>query len=180
MGQATKPQPVLMLAAAFSRYAEALDWARRRAEAAWGPVALESPPLAFRETNYYTPSMGPDLTKRFWAFERLADPEGLADWKLLSNAWEEEYAALGRHPEPRPLNVDPGYLALGKLVLASTKDFAHRIYLRQGIFAEVTLFYREHAWRHHDCTFPDYRRADYHAFLSECRRYLHTRSRPQH
>ncbi len=76
------------------------------------------------------------------------------------------------HPEPRPLNLDPGYIELGKLVLASTKDFAHRIYLGRGIFAEVTLQYKHHLWRHHEYTFADYRREDYQRFFSECREWL--------
>jgi hypothetical protein len=59
-----------------------------------------------------------------------------------------------------------------KLVLASTKDFAHRIYLRDGIFAEITLFFRHGRWEHHEWTFPDYRRADYHEFFSRAREYL--------
>ena len=63
-----------------------------------------------------------------------------------------------------------------KLVLASTKDHAHRIYLRDGMFAEITLFYRHGRWEDHEFTFPDYRRADYHAFFSECRRRLKNRS----
>ena len=73
------------------------------------------------------------------------------------------------------MNIDPGYLTQAKLVLASTKDHAHRIYLDRGIFAEVTLFYKDRHWQHRDWTFPDYRRADYHAFFDECRQFFHTR-----
>jgi hypothetical protein len=69
----------------------------------------------------------------------LIDPGRLAEIKRLTNEWEAEYAALEIHPEPRPLNLDPGYITAAKLVLASTKDQGHRIYLRDGIFAEVTL-----------------------------------------
>ena len=79
--------------------------------------------------------------------------------------------------EPRPLNLDPGYLTLGKLVLASTKDFAHRIYLSRGIYAEVTLYYRHGRWEHHQFTFADYRREDYQHFFSQCRDVLHRRLR---
>jgi hypothetical protein len=142
-------------------------------------VALESPRFEFSETGYYGPTMGGDLRKTFFAFQRPADPAGLARWKLTANAREAEYAALARHPEPRPLNLDPGYVALGKLVLASTKDFAHRIYLGDGIYAEITLFYRHGRWQHHDWTFPDYRRADYQRFFSECRDFLHAASRQE-
>jgi hypothetical protein len=116
--------------------------------------------------------MGAEIKKTFWAFHELIAPERLVEIKLLTNAWEEEYAALGRHPESRPLNLDPGYLTHAKLVLASTKDHAHRIYLDHGIFAEVTLHFSHGAWQPRDWTFPDYRRADYHAFFARCREAL--------
>jgi hypothetical protein len=177
MGQPTPHSSALLLLAAFSRHDAALDWARQKAIEAWGPLALESTAFAFDETHYYDATMGPNLKKRFFAFTRLFDPAELAEVKLLTKRWEEEYAAAAGHAEPRPLNLDPGYLTLGKLVLASTKDFAHRIYLGCGIHAEVTLTYKHHAWRHHEYTFADYRRADYQQFFSECRDYLHERLR---
>jgi hypothetical protein len=177
MGQPHARSSALLLVAAFSRYEEALQWARRRVESAWGTIVAESPRFEFRETPYYDATMGPDQRKVFWALERPFDPSELASIKLLSNRWEEEYAALGRHAEPRPLNLDPGYLTLAKLVLASTKDFTHRIYLSQGIFAEVTLFYRRGRWEHHEWTFPDYRRADYQQFFSQLRDDLHRQTR---
>src|SRR5207253_6943857 len=127
---------------------------------------------AFCETDYYEPSMGAGLQKCFWAFERLIDPGDLAACKLRSNRWESEYTRMGGHAEPRPLNLDPGYLTPAKLVLASTKDHAHRIYLSRGIYAEVTLFYKDRRWQHRDWTFADYRRADYQQFFAECRDYL--------
>lgn len=173
MGRPTDPSPVLLVLAAFSRHPSALAWARQRAEAVWGPVVLQSPAFAFHQTDYYAATMGPGLQKTFFAFQRLADPAGLVDWKLATNAWEAEYAAAARHAEPRPLNLDPGYLTLGKLVLASTKDFAHRIYLDRGIYAEVTLSYQNRQWQHHPWTFADYRQAEYHEFFSQCRDYLH-------
>ena len=138
----------------------------------WGDIVLASPRFLFAETDYYEASMGPGLKKCFWACRAPIDQERIADLKLTANAWEVEYARGAGHAEPRPLNIDPGYLTAAKLVLASTKDHAHRIYLSQGIYAEVTLYYRHRAWRAHDWTFPDYRRADYQAFFSECRDYL--------
>jgi hypothetical protein len=175
MGQPSFPSPALLITAAFSRYGEALAWAKRKLEAEWGPVAMESPAFDFVETDYYRPTMGPGIKKIFWAFESPFDSADLADIKLAANRFEEEYAAEAGLPEPRPLNLDPGYLTLGKLVLASTKDFTHRIYLNRGIFAEVTLFYKHHRWQHHDCTFADYRREDYQRFFSQCREMLHRR-----
>ncbi len=177
MAEPKAPSPVLRILAAVGRYDEALVWARGRAVAAWGPVALESPPLEFGQTHYYDATMGPGLRKVFFAFAGLADPADLAEWKLSTNAWEAEYAAAWRHPERRPLNLDPGYLTLGKLVLASTKDYAHRIYLRRGIFAEITLYWRHGRWEHHEWTFADYRQEAYHEFFSRCREYLHDQLR---
>jgi hypothetical protein len=175
MGQPSFPSQALLLTAAFSRYDEALDWAKKRLETEWGAIALESPAFDFVETDYYQPTMGPGIKKIFWAFEKPFDSAELVEIKLAANRFEEEFAAQAHLPEPRPLNIDPGYLTLGKLVLASTKDFTHRIYLKRGIFAEVTLFYKHRRWQHHDCTFADYRRADYQQFFSRCREMLHRR-----
>src|SRR5262249_25952131 len=129
MGDIHEPAPVLLILAAFSRYDAALDWAAEKAVAAWGPIALASSWFLFAETEYYEPTMGPGLKKTFFAFERLIDTAALPQIKRTTNIWEAEYAALARHPEPRPLNLDPGYIMPGKLVLASTKDHAHRIYV---------------------------------------------------
>lgn len=178
MGEPSLPAPVMRLLAAFSRHAAALDWARRRAVEAWGPIALESPAFVFDETPYYEPTMGPELRKVFFAFERPFDSAELPELKLLTNRWERQYAAEAGHAEPRPLNLDPGYITPGKLILASTKDFAHRIHLSQGIYAEVTLFYRHHRWQPHPFTFRDYRRADYQAFFDRCREWAKRWSEP--
>ncbi len=177
MGLPTDPAPVLRILAAFSRHEAALAWARHRAEAAWGSIGLESPAFPFDHTPYYNGTMGAGLRKVFFAFGHFADPGALADWKLATNAWEKEYAEAAGHEEPRPLNLDPGYLTLGKLVLASTKDFAHRIYLGRGIYAEITLYYKQRRWQHHAWTFADYRSAVYQAFFCQCREHLHTELR---
>lgn len=177
MADTHPPHPVLSIVAAFSRHEAALEWGRSKLMEARGPIALASPAFDFCDTDYYEPTMGAGIKKTFWAFERLADPGDLAALKLATNAWEQELAGAGRFPEPRPLNLDPGYITLSKLVLASTKDYAHRIYLGQGIYAEITLHWRLGAWVGHEWTFPDYRRADYHEFFTRCRRHLHTQLR---
>lgn len=163
----------MLICAAFSRHDHALDWARDRAVQQWGTPVLESERFAFSETDYYQRTMGAELKKVFWAFAPGFEPAELPEVKLTTNVWEKEFALQGDASEQRPLNIDPGYLCLGKLILASTKDFTHRIYLAQGIFAEVTLYYQRGQWEHHRWTFPDYRRKDYQAFFSECRQILH-------
>jgi hypothetical protein len=172
MGRISAPAPALLLVASSSHHVEALDWARERSTDQFGPVALVSDAFDFTETEYYTATMGVDLKKQFFAFEQLIDAAALADIKRQTNQWETEYAALGRHAEARPLNLDPGYITPAKLVLASTKDHAHRIYLRDGIFAEVTLAYRAGRWQPLEWTYPDYRRDEYQSFFTRCRELL--------
>jgi hypothetical protein len=173
------PNPALLLIAAFGRHDDALSWAKQRVEKEFGPIALESNVFVFRETDYYAATMGAPLQKRFFAFARLIDPARLAEIKRLTNSWERHVAtSFPDATASRPLNLDPGYIELAKLVLASTKDHAHRIYLGQGIHAEVTLQYRLKAgWQPQPWTFPDYRRADYHEFFDRCREFLHRRLR---
>ena len=179
MGTPLEANNVLRILAAFSRDEKALTWAVTRGEEQWGACALASPVFEFTETDYYSASMGGPLLKAFWAFKTLAAPAELAQWKLQTNLWETEFAQ--QHPSDvvRPLNLDPGYLTLGKLVLASTKDHAHRIYLQHGIYAEVTLGYRNRGWHNWEWTYPDYRREDVQAFFLSCRDYLRSELSPR-
>jgi hypothetical protein len=161
-----------MICAIISRYDNAFEWALERLATQFGTTALLSEPFDHRETVYYEKEMGVDLKKWFVAFAQLADSAQLADWKLASNAMENEYASLGKHSELRPLNLDPGYITEAKLVLATTKDRDHRLYLRDGIYAEVTLRYQAGGWKSQPWTYPDYQRDDFHVFFRRCREYL--------
>ncbi len=172
MGNINQPKPAMPIIAVCSRYDEALAWAERQAIEQFGPLDEKSPAFEFTETDYYEASMGTGLKKQFLTFQDRIDPGSLPEIKRRTNDWERQYAADHRHEEPRPLNLDPGYLTLAKLVLASTKDHAHRIYLQDGIYAEVTLNYRSGGWKFFDWTFPDYRRSDYQEFFSRCRQNL--------
>ena len=87
------------------------------------------------------------------------------------------YARSAASQLERPLNLDPGYITDSKLVLASTKNHAHRIYLAEGIFAEITLRFQGGQWRPWEWTYPDYRRADFQQFFTDCRNYLRQRDR---
>lgn len=177
MGAIHSPTPVLLIIAATSRYSDALAWGLEQAEQSFGKPQSASIAFAFTETDYYTASMGTDLLKQFWAFG-LIDPGELSAIKRQTNDWEDEYAKLGKHREQRPLNLDPGYLTAAKLVLASTKDHAHRIYLGGGIYAEVTLSFRGGAWQSLPWTYPDYQRADFQRFFSDCRALVLNRAKP--
>jgi len=177
MGKIEQPKPVLLIAAVTSRNADAFDWTIQQAEAHWGPVALKSPIFDFTETGFYTESMGSDLKKQLLAFETPFDSSKIASTKHVSNDLEAAYASATTHPEQRPVNIDPGYVTEAKLVLVTTKDRDHRIYLQDGIYAEVTLHYRSKEWHKSRWTYPDYQREDFQGFFSECRVYLRDRLR---
>jgi hypothetical protein len=134
-------------------------------ESRFGPVDFRGPSLPFRWTKYYESEMGPDLTRFFVSFRDLVDPSSLAEIKIASNGLEERFAQAGR----RSVNLDPGLLSLGRLILATTKDRCQRIPLAKGIYGEVTLVYEHGAFVPLPWTYPDYRSTEYLAVFAEMR-----------
>ena len=171
MAQPKPTPPALLLAAVFCECSSALQWTKQRIQESWGTVGLESPIFDHSETSYYAEEMGQPLIKQFLVVDQLWDPAGLADCKRQSILWEAELASCGLYSQVRPVNIDPGYLMLNKLVLASAKDRAHRIYLRDGIFAEECLYYVG-GWQTRPWTYPDYQRSDFQQFFSRVRERL--------
>jgi hypothetical protein len=175
MGHPHLPDPVLLVVAAFSRHDEALAWGRSRLESTLGPVDLASFCYEFNQTAYYEPTMGTGLRKCFLVFRDLVTAEQLPDVKQLTNNLERELSCSGVYSEARPLNLDPGILTLGKFLLATTKDQAHRVYLRDGIFVEVTLRFHHGAFEPWPWTYADYRLPQVLAFLRDARDYYRRR-----
>ena len=169
MGEIREPPAALLILAAISRHPDALDWAGQQATAAWGPIAMASDRFDFVETDYYDETMGGGLQKAFFAFGSAFDPATLAEVKLQTGTWEAAYTKECRWAESRPLNLDPGYLTAAKLVLASTKNHSHRLYLSRGIYAEVTLHYHDRRWQPREWTYPDYQTPEAHAWFMEVR-----------
>ena len=172
MGDINPHRDVLLVAAISSQFDDAFGWAKAQMETEWGPVQFESPRFEFTETRFYAETMGEELSKQFFAFRQLIDPASLASVKIRTNDLENTYLQQSDGAVIRPVNIDPGYLTEAKLVLATTKDRDHRIYLQQGIFAEVTLHYHRKMWQKSRWTYPDYQREDFHAFFSRCRDWL--------
>lgn len=152
MGLARKPHTVKIVAGLLSNDQEALLRAEARLKRIFGPTDYESGCFEFTHTDYYTAEMGPGLRRKFLAFRKRVPLNGISAVKRATNRIEQSLARGGR----RTVNIDPGYLDLAKLVLFSTKDYAHRIYLDRGIFAEVTLHYRDGSFRPWPWTYPDY------------------------
>ena len=140
-----------------------LDWSIEKLSDLWGTPEIISEPVPFDRTDYYH-DIAPNLFRVFLCFRELHCAGGLAAWKRSAINIE----AQSRQPI-RAVNIDPGYIDGARLVLASTKDHAHRIYLHDGIYAEVTLRYRFKKWQAFDYTFPDFRSGVYDKFLSTVR-----------
>lgn len=172
MAELRPVEPVVRICAIFSRYADARHWAIERLTERWGAVEQVTTELPFEAGGFYQRSMGSELSKVWVSFRYTVPPENLADWKRETNDLEQQYGQRFEGPESRPLNLDPGYVTQAKLVLATTKDRDHRIYLRDGIFAEVTLSFTGGCWVDHRWTYPDYRSETVRSFVSDCREQL--------
>lgn len=131
----------------------------------FGPVDYESPGLPFTYTDYYRREMGENILRKFVSFENLVDPSELWRIKLTTNELEQRFAIRGR----RVINIDPGILSLSRLLLATTKDNAHRIPLSGGIYAEITLLYRNKDFTALPWTYPDYQTSAYKEIFSHIR-----------
>ena len=172
MGNPCDHLPSLRICAVISRHEKAFEWAREQLMAKYGAIAMESDRFDFSETKFYVREMGENLMKQFFGFADLHDPVDAAEVKCFTNVLEKQFAIENDFEEVRPLNLDPGYITEAKLVLTTTKDRDHRIYLRDGIYAEVTLYFQHGEWKSSYWTYPDYQRADFQKYFSECRSFL--------
>lgn len=137
------------------------EWVKRKLTENFGDIEIESEHFPFSWTDYYA-GISPKLNRCFFCFSGLHHVSQLPDWKNFAIEIERMSGNSSR-----AVNVDPGYIDGARLVLASTKDHAHRVYLRDRIFAEVTLSRKQKKWVHYSYTFPDFRSPQYHPFLSE-------------
>ncbi len=152
MGIAKKPQQVILFAGILSQGSENLLKALDMLGAQIGAIKEQTPVTPFTYTTYYEGEMGRDLLRTFILFESPVERDSLSEIKATTNAIEGSFAPDGN----RTVNIDPGYIALEHVILATTKGYAHRIYLREGIYADLTLMYRDGTYRPLEWTYPDY------------------------
>jgi hypothetical protein len=165
MGSVHPFVPERLVVAVLASRPECLAGASAALEARFGPVEWAGDPVPWGYTAYYDREMGPGIVRVFWSFERLVDPADLAAIKLATNGIEDGFRENG----DRKLNLDPGLLSLPRFVLATTKDGSHRVPLRDGIYAEVTLVYEHGEFRPLPWTYPDYRDPAQRAVLTAMR-----------
>lgn len=166
MGIPLKPLPVKLIVGLITHDIELLQRTRKLLEKCFGHADAVSPLFAFNLTHYYEEELGKDLKRVFLGFEKPVVADALGDVKRWTNSLE---IRLSRGPKKRTVNIDPGYISLAKLVLATTKNHSHRIYIRQGIFEEVTLVFRGHTFAPLNWTYPDYRQESHIAFFNQIR-----------
>ena len=156
MGKIKSPLPVKLIIAIFTPQPDLFPKIERELEKKWGKIDFKCPLFDFNYTDYYQEEMGFDLKKKFICFESLISPENLDSIKLSTNELEKKYSVADK----RLVNIDPGYISNSNLVLASTKDYYHRIYLGNGIYAEVTLFFQKDSFQPLLWTYPDYKTSE--------------------
>lgn len=169
MGSPTPPKPAKLFAALLAPSEHLFERVEARLSALWGAVEAASAVFAWELTDYYAEEMGPGLKRRFVAFAPLISPETLPEAKLAAISVETEYRSTSCERRGRAVNIDPGYLDVGKIVLASTKDASHRLYLGRGIYGEITLLYQSGSYRPLDYTYADYRWPQTIAFFNSVR-----------
>ncbi|MBI4824395.1 MAG: DUF4416 family protein [Nitrospirae bacterium] len=147
---------------------ERLHMAEKRLCECFGDIILESPVMKWNYSEYYRGELGSSIERKFIFFERLINQDSLKDIKTKTNAIETELSVVGK----RTVNLDPGYLTPAKVVLASTKDYSHRLYLGEGIFAEVTLIFKTNRFHPHINTYRDYQDESYLKVFEDARNIL--------
>jgi hypothetical protein len=164
---------VKLIAALLSRDLGLLGEVERRIEKAYGSVEERSDVFPFTFTDHYAQEMGRDLKKILVTFRDLLPIERFPAVKAFTNDLEWEYREHLPQGSHRLVNIDPGYITLSKVILASTKNYAHRIYLQDGVYAELTLRYSRGSLRNLPWTYPDYRTHLAHSFFTRIRESYH-------
>ncbi len=157
------PRVKLFIGVIFSNE-DHLKEVHRRLVKKYGDIDYDTDYIPFTHTRYYR-NMGPRLYKIFFSFEKLIKREDIIKIKLFTNRLEEKVS----DKKSRSINIDPGYLTLSNVFLASCKEFFHRVYLSRGIYLENELKYVGKHWEPWEWTYPDYRKYDYLSFFNEVR-----------
>jgi Domain of unknown function (DUF4416) len=161
------PPPVKLVCGILYREEEWLNWGLDDLKDKFGDTDCYSRPIEFTYTDYYYKEMGQPLFRVLVSFSRLIDSSDLAEVKVFTNSVEERYAE--RAGVQRVLNIDPGYMSAAAFILATSKNFAHRIYLGMGVFAQQELLFEKKRVQTLDWTYPDYRSYEYQEILKRIR-----------
>lgn len=165
MGKITVTAPVKLVIGLIFKEEIVLIKTQKILSRLFGEIDYASPIIPFLLTDYYEGEMGSGLKRKFCSFKKLIPAQKLAEIKILTNKIEAGFS----REKSRKINIDPGYLTMAKLVLASTKDYYHRVQISKNIFAEITLYYKHKGFHFFEWTYPDYKSAEYIKVLQQIR-----------
>ncbi|HUI45775.1 MAG TPA: DUF4416 family protein [Nitrospirota bacterium] len=174
MKESHPPLPVKLFVGMLSPEPELFKACAEILGSEYGPVEYESDLFSWNNTDYYCDEMGENILRKFLFFERVMDPGKLPSVKHFTIGLEKRFAIFERDSLRRRINIDPGYVTEAKVVLATTKDFAHRLYIGDNLYGEVTLRYstKERSFIPHEFTYPDFRTDVYLALFNGVRESL--------
>jgi len=164
-----KPRPAKLVVGILGADENALQAARETLAGKFGRSYMVSDVWPFDETDYYKEQTGENILRQFVSIKKLIDPGKLAKIKHQTNRLEQKLAAKLAVEVPRPVNLDPGIIEPSKLILATTKNYSHRIYIGKKMYAEVTLIFDKGRWCPLPYTYPDYRQRCYFDFFAKVR-----------
>jgi len=180
MGSIGQFTPVKLFIGVLVSNSKFITEVEHRLSTAFGPIDHRSDVIPFDFTDYYEAEMGDLIDRKFFSFARLIEADRLPEIKRQTNDLEEELAPILRTPNTnvkRPVNLDPGYVEQAKVILASTKNFYHRIYLGGGVFGEVTMHFKNNTYQFFPWTYPDYQSRDYQEFFLRARQIFRSQLR---
>lgn len=157
MGRIRKLAKVKLIAGFLFQDEDVFKKCKKLLQKKFGDIDYESASLPFTHTSYYDKEFGRGLLRVFVSFKKLIAAECLPSIKIFTNKIEKKLSLASS----RRINIDPGYLDSAKLVLASSKNYVHRMYLGKGVFAEITLFFQDDSFRYWQWTYADYRSPEY-------------------
>jgi hypothetical protein len=170
MSHPSTPQPVKLLVSLITGDAHLITGVAEELSQTYGKIDYMSACIPFTATTYYEAEMGEGLMRRLITFEDLLDPERLPEVKRYTDKLEAHHTNSEGH---RRINLDPGYITLYQLVLATNKRFAHRPYLKDGVYADLTLIYKNKSFQPLAWTFPDYGSAEMIGIVNRLRERYH-------
>lgn len=168
MGKPEQPAPSLLFTGILFNDDNCLRVAKKTLIENYDNCVLETPPFPWDYSEYYKEELGANIKKTFIFFKKLIMPDQIIDIKLQTNQIEESFSENNK----RKINIDPGYLTLANVVLATTKNYSHRIYLGKGIYGEVTLIYKNNTYSPYIFTYQDYQDTRTIEVFLEARKYL--------
>lgn len=180
MWELKEPKPVKLVVGILAADKGCLEPAVETLQSTFGTVDFLSEIWPFDQTSYYKDQTGEHILRQFVSIEKLIAPGELAGIKHRTNELEQQLAGRLNSDLPRPVNFDPGIIEASKLILATTKNYSHRIYIGKKMYAEVTLIYDKGKWQPLPYTYPDYKEQCYHDFFSKVRVKLVEQLKSQH